>query len=149
MNPNDFEYLHEIIPNLYLGGIQAGWNPIILKKYHIDSVLQVLPDEPPPTVDHIDRLIIPICDESNEDIKHFFNQTFYWIDSHIINQRKVLVHCFAGISRSATIVIAYLMRKFSWEYEKTLEFVQSKRKIIDPNIGFLQQLQSYELDIMH
>lgn len=143
----DYDYLHQIIPNLYLGGIQAGWNPFILEAYNIQAVLQILPTEPPSTVEHIDRLVVPIEDDSGENIKYIFNQSFYWIESQLNANRKVLVHCFAGVSRSATIVIAYLMRKFSWEYEKALEYVQEKRKCIDPNIGFLQQLQQYEIEL--
>jgi len=46
------------------------------------------------------------------------------------------VHCAAGVSRSASIVIAYLMKINHWTFENAYSFVKSKRKIIDPNFGF-------------
>jgi len=56
----------------------------------------------------------------------------------------VLVHCFAGISRSSTIVVAYLMIKNKWSCHKALKYVQSKRSVCKPNPGFLQQLVEFE-----
>jgi atypical dual specificity phosphatase len=56
-------------------------------------------------------------------------------------KRKVLIHCAAGISRSASFTIAYLMRKNGTGFQATLEFVRSKRKCIFPNSGFRIQLQ--------
>jgi protein-tyrosine phosphatase len=58
---------------------------------------------------------------------------------------KVLVHCHAGVSRSSTIVISYLMRKYiNFSLNDALKFVKSKRPIIKPNKGFMKQLQKYE-----
>ena len=56
----------------------------------------------------------------------------------------MLVHCFVGVSRSATISIAYLMRLKRMTYEKTLKLVKSKRPDVMPNVGFIQQLIDYE-----
>ncbi len=47
------------------------------------------------------------------------------------------------MSRSATIVIAYFMRKYKWGVYKTLEFVKDKRRIVAPNTGFIHQLRYY------
>ena len=49
-----------------------------------------------------------------------------------------------GISRSATVVIAYLIAKKGMKFNEALEFVQSKREIVDPNGGFKLQLMDYE-----
>lgn len=62
------------------------------------------------------------------------------IDSYLICGKQVLVNCFAGVSRSATIVIAYLMYKNKWGFEDAFSFVKSKRNIINPNYGFVCQL---------
>lgn len=42
----------------------------------------------------------------------------------------------AQISRSGSIVIAYLMKKFNWSFEKAWNFAKDKRKIAKPNKGF-------------
>ena len=56
---------------------------------------------------------------------------------------KVFVHCFAGISRSATLVIAYFMWKDKKTYKESYEFVR-KGRYIGPNIGFRRQLLLFE-----
>ncbi len=63
----------------------------------------------------------------------------------ILNEEKksTLINCYAGVSRSATIVIGILMRKYGWSLDKSFDHV-SKRRNIDPNNGFMMQLQKYE-----
>lgn len=56
----------------------------------------------------------------------------------------VLVHCMAGMSRSATIVCAYLLATTSMNTQEAISFVRSKRPIIQPNYGFEKQLRSWE-----
>lgn len=60
------------------------------------------------------------------------------------NNERILVHCVQGISRSASVVIAYCMKSNEWSLKKSYDFVKSKRKIISPNVGFIKQLQQYE-----
>lgn len=60
------------------------------------------------------------------------------------NNQKVLVHCQAGISRSPTIVIAYLMKKQNLSMNDAYNLVSDKRKIIGPNLLFMSQLSEYD-----
>jgi len=57
---------------------------------------------------------------------------------------RVLVHCFRGSSRSGAVVIAYVMRRRRMTFVEALRFVQSRRSIVNPNPGFVQQLLQYE-----
>ena len=59
----------------------------------------------------------------------------------------VLVHCQAGVSRSATIVIAYIMEYSSLSMQKAYDYVKSKRTIVAPNLGFMGQLLELEKQI--
>lgn len=54
-----------------------------------------------------------------------------------------MVHCHAGVSRSATIVCAYLMYKNNWSHEQALNYIREKRYRAKPNVSFLQQLEEY------
>ena len=51
-------------------------------------------------------------------------------------KNNVLVHCFAGVSRSATTVIAYLMKKLQWSLLRAFNYARDCRSIINPNPGF-------------
>lgn len=57
---------------------------------------------------------------------------------------KVLVHCKMGISRSASVVIAYVMKAKNWNLHKALTYVKNKRTCIKPNENFLKQLEVYQ-----
>uniref|UniRef100_A0A3B3YY31 Dual specificity protein phosphatase n=1 Tax=Poecilia mexicana TaxID=48701 RepID=A0A3B3YY31_9TELE len=61
-------------------------------------------------------------------------------------QNKVLVHCVMGRSRSATLVLAYLMMKHSLTVVEAIEHVQQKRCIL-PNHGFLKQLRALDITL--
>lgn len=62
----------------------------------------------------------------------------------------MLVHCKMGVSRSASVVIAYAMKAYNWDFETALQNVKEKRSCIKPNKSFLLQLETYQgiLDAM-
>ena len=70
------------------------------------------------------------------------------IDTYINCGKQVLINCFAGISRSATIVVAYFMYKNKWGVQDAISFVRSKRMWINPNYGFVCQLYNLQ-DKLH
>ena len=72
-----------------------------------------------------------------------FNDAFGFIEEALTSGGKVLVHCFAGKSRSATICIAYLLKTSGMEYHAAFELVREARPIINPNPGFCIQLVKY------
>ena len=74
-------------------------------------------------------------DDEDEDIFPHFEPSHTFIDS-FIEKNNVLVHCQGGISRSASIVISYIMRIKKMEFQEALKFVRSKRYQICPNQGF-------------
>jgi len=53
------------------------------------------------------------------------------------------VHCHAGVSRSASIVVAYLIKKHGWNPVQSLQFVKQRRERVKPNAGFWNQLNDY------
>ena len=69
---------------------------------------------------------IPLCVE------------FIW--SAINQGGRVLVHCFAGVSWSASMVIAYLMTEMGMSFAEAFSFVKQKWIVIFPNFGFVKQL---------
>jgi len=56
----------------------------------------------------------------------------------------VLVHCAAGVSRSASVLCYYLMTKYGWSYSQAVAFLQARRSIVSPNEEFRRQLIAYQ-----
>lgn len=61
--------------------------------------------------------------------------------------KAVLVHCWAGVSRSTTIVASFLMKEYGWSAKKALQYIQSRRACIVPNPGFIAQLLRFEQEL--
>lgn len=61
---------------------------------------------------------------------------------------KILVHCEAGISRSPTICMAYLMKTKKLRLEEAFDYIKQRRSLISPNFGFMGQLLQYESEIL-
>lgn len=62
-------------------------------------------------------------------------------------QKGVLVHCLAGISRSVTITVAYLMYKYSLNLNDAFNLVRSRKSNIAPNFHFMEQLHNFEREL--
>ncbi|KAK8769414.1 hypothetical protein V5799_014121 [Amblyomma americanum] len=62
---------------------------------------------------------------------------------------NVLIHCLAGVSRSVTIAVAYVMSVTSLNWREALKAVRGARSIANPNFGFQKQLSEYECKKLH
>ena len=80
-----------------------------------------------------------------ENIECIFYECIEYIESVKEKNGRVLIHCIQGISRSVSIVMAYLIYKNKYTYDKAFSLVQSKREISSPNFGFSIQLQNFYL----
>lgn len=129
--------IHEIIPGLFLGTQIAAEN----ERFHweFSHILSVREGAKDLSSSRITWKGIYIQDQPNANISRFFDESYEFIES---SRTGVLVHCRFGVSRSATIVIAYLMRKFDVPFDAAYNFVRSKR-FIQPNDGFTRELMSY------
>ncbi|XP_052770965.1 dual specificity protein phosphatase 4-like [Mya arenaria] len=134
----------ELLSHLYIGEEKHILHPDILHRIGITAILNVSTsclDQPPSGFRYKS---IPIRDNSTENISTWFNETLQYIEDTRREGGKVLVHCKAGVSRSATICIAYLMVHSSLSLDKAFDFVQARRTIIAPNMNFMQQLWEFE-----
>ena len=85
-----------------------------------------------------------LLDKNGEDISDDIERIIPIIDNYISSGKSVLIHCMAGKSRSVTIAAAYLMKYQNMNANEALEFIRDKRSFIDPNQGYLNQLNIFE-----
>eukprot|EP01089_Gocevia_fonbrunei_P012981 TRINITY_DN3207_c0_g1_i1.p1 TRINITY_DN3207_c0_g1~~TRINITY_DN3207_c0_g1_i1.p1 ORF type:complete len:292 (-),score=45.56 TRINITY_DN3207_c0_g1_i1:46-921(-) len=131
---------------LYLSGWPAATYKAGLDSLEIKNIVNCTPDDPPYPSEYT-YLHINIDDYASQNITIHFEKAIEFIREVRNKNEKVLVHCHAGISRSATIVIAYLMTEHKWTLKQTYGHVKTHRKIISPNPGFIRQLSEYELKL--
>ncbi|KAI0079363.1 phosphatases II [Panus rudis PR-1116 ss-1] len=90
-------------------------------------------------------LHISLADSTDSDILVHLDTTTEFIRNALTENdtNQVLVHCVMGISRSATVVCAYLIATQAMQAHEALEFVIARRRIVCPNLGFRRQLELY------
>ncbi len=145
----------EIIPGLFIGDIYSvtgNYKTLeqdVLDILKIDIVISVLSEEEYEdhllTHEEFDSKIwwyrFVVEDDPTEKISDHFLTVHTIISQALKANKRVIVHCKAGMSRSPTLVIAYLMIENGWHYEEALVYVKKKRLIIAPNDGFIRQLK--------
>ncbi|CAN1170611.1 Dual specificity protein phosphatase 12 [Linum perenne] len=89
------------------------------------------------------RMAVPIRDTESEDLLDYLEVCLDFIDRSR-KEGSVLVHCFAGVSRSAAIITAYLMRSEQLSLEDALKSIRESCEFVCPNDGFLDQLKMFE-----
>ncbi|GMF19264.1 unnamed protein product [Phytophthora lilii] len=95
--------------------------------------------------DGVKYLNVTIKDRPEADISSYFDSAYRFIESAKRTQHgRVLVHCTQGISRSATLVIMYLMRANSWSLVTAVNFAMASRGVVYPNQGFVKSLMVEE-----
>lgn len=156
---NDPPSVSRIMPHLLLGNFTCLLDKETVKKYHIKCAVSLMCNplyqwELPSFRELIPRhhhKFVKCNDNLDQDILQHLTDICDFIESERRNfeisyrqgrsQKHVLVHCRMGISRSATVVIAYMMRKCRISLDRALRRVKDERRIVNPNKNFLEQLR--------
>ncbi len=131
--------INQITHKLYIGNREAGKSDKLLGIKGIEAVLQIA-DRSYEINDGRIRKYIAIIDEPGQDISKYFKASYKFIDDMIKQDKRILVHCDAGVSRSSTIVIHYLMKKYGFTAKQAYNYVKKQRPCIKPNDGFIHAL---------
>lgn len=136
-------YPTEIVPGLlFLGDLSHATARNRLDNLHISHVLTIH-TEPLKLSKSFVHIFFDLEDASCADIAKYFEPMYEFVERARRAQERVLVHCGAGASRSATLCAAYLMRIKRWGVEDTLKFLKDQRSKVNPNSGFLSALHEY------
>lgn len=138
----------EVYPNIFIGEESIALDRIELRRMGITHVLNAALGKSNFHVNsnhvmyrkvHIEFLGVEAVDANYFQIHPFFEQCADFIETALKKGGKIMVNCVQGVSRSATLVIAFLMIKCHMTAEDAVRTVRAKREIC-PNDGFLQQL---------
>ena len=135
----------EIFPWLYLGSFNNACDIEELERIKATHVLNCayecnnenLPKD-------IKELHLKLYDYEEFDISGFFEKAIDFINQCKSEEGVLLVHCKLGVSRSAALVLSYLIKNMGYTVDSALQFLVQKRDRVNPNKGFIKQLYSYE-----
>uniref|UniRef100_A0A4W5MTW2 protein-tyrosine-phosphatase n=1 Tax=Hucho hucho TaxID=62062 RepID=A0A4W5MTW2_9TELE len=138
-----------ILPFLFLGNERDAQDLDLLLRLNIGYVVNVTTHLP---LYHLGSGLIrykrlPATDNSKQNLRQYFEEVFEFIEEAHQSGRGVLVHCQAGVSRSATIVIAYLMKHTLMTMTDAYKYVRGRRPVVSPNLNFMGQLLEFERDL--
>lgn len=146
----DYFPAKQIINNLWIGSEGDAKNQEFWKKHNIRLIVNATSSIPMFASSDIGTYRIPVDDHTDENgvmLRHF-PIVVRLIDDALKYGHGVLVHCRAGMQRSAAVVAAYLMWKKRWTADKTLEFINKKKhETFWPRPTFEKALRAWEREV--
>lgn len=135
----------EIIPHLFISDLSTAESKTALATMGITHVVSAMrgfvavPAELP-----IHRIQVPLDDFPFAELVAHLPATTSFIRDALGNPNaRVLVHCAEGISRSVSVVAAFLIAQYGWTPSQAIQYIKAKRRVADPNPGFVGQLHEY------
>ncbi|XP_014671841.1 PREDICTED: dual specificity protein phosphatase 18-like [Priapulus caudatus] len=135
--------IQQVMPYLYLSAA----TPVTaanIDRLRIALVINASRDLQAPDHPTVGYLQVKVDDLPYERIDEFFDMVAMRIETTRRQGGKALVHCRAGVSRSASLVIAHLMKYEGMTLSKAYNHVKDRRRWVAPNEGFWKQLIQYE-----
>jgi len=131
--------------HIFLGSLAAANNVYILEKYDVKHVLSFLDFSPQLTCpDKFSYTLFFMHDNVQQDILSSIRKAIPMIEIAAQKKENVFIHCHMGISRSVSVVIAWLMWKKNMSFEHALQMVKRHRYFAQPNFNFCNQLAQWE-----
>ncbi|XP_075424154.1 dual specificity protein phosphatase 18 [Ascaphus truei] len=137
--------LTEITSGLYLSNAAAARNRILLTTHRITCVINVSLEKASSVSSDLEYLHIPVADTPDTFLLEYFDAIADKIHNVEAMGGRTLLHCAAGISRSSTLCLAYLMKYNGLSLLDAHTWLKTCRPIIRPNSGFWEQLINYEI----
>ncbi|NXQ49830.1 dual specificity protein phosphatase 14 [Catharus ustulatus] len=134
----------QITPSLYLSRGSVASNRHLLLSRGITCIINATIEIPNFNWPQFEYVKVPLADMPNAPISLYFDSVADKIQSVARKHGATLVHCAAGVSRSATLCIAFLMKYHKASLFDAYNWVKSRRPVIRPNVGFWRQLIDYE-----
>lgn len=134
--------MSKITEQLFIGDILTASNKKWLEDHHITHIVNATKDIPNFFPHDYKYLNLELDDSSNQSLYEVLEPSYKFIYNAIGNGGTVLTHCYAGRSRSVSIVIYFIMKLKKITYLQSLTYIKKHRSIASPNTGFARQLVS-------
>ncbi|KAF8609804.1 hypothetical protein BDV93DRAFT_518559 [Ceratobasidium sp. AG-I] len=134
--------MDEIIENLWVGDFGAATSIELLEEAGVKYVVSCMRGKVR-VHETMRKHQIPLDDTEEQDVLAYLPATIAFIQNALVSGDGVLIHCMAGMSRSATIAAAYLMHSQGLDPTGALELIREVRPVIQPNPSFLHQLEVF------
>lgn len=132
-----------IVDGLYQTGI-GGLHEENLSEYKIGLIINATYEMPLLVLSNILSVRVPIEDSAVDDMLIYLDDTSDLIEAFRLKKSSTLVHCMAGVSRSSTITLAYMIKYTKMNLYESFVHLRQTRLPIHPNINFIRQLLIYE-----
>ncbi|XP_067158974.1 dual specificity protein phosphatase 22-A-like [Apteryx mantelli] len=139
--------MSKVVKGLYLGNIRDAEDREKLLRNGVTHILAVH-NNAKPVLEGLTYLCISASDSSSQNLMQHFKECIEFIHECRLRGGGCLVHCLAGVSRSTTVLVAYLMTVTELGWERCLAATKAARSYVSPNFGFQQQLQEYEATLL-
>jgi dual specificity MAP kinase phosphatase len=129
-----------VLPHLYIGSAKEAMDKEWLSSHKITHIINCASEIHNffPTKYSYFNLMMK---DLNEKIDHVLPYAYEYMKNVYMNpDNSILVHCYMGVSRSATVVIYFLMRYYNITLDRAYKFLKQKRSSIQPNIHYIEQL---------
>ncbi|XP_065172555.1 protein phosphatase Slingshot isoform X2 [Atheta coriaria] len=135
--------MNKVLPGLYIGNYRDSKDAQQLEKHKITHILAV---HDTARRLHQDKhyLCVMASDSPDQNLTQYFPVCNDFIHAARLRDGNVLIHCLAGMSRSVTVAVAYIMTCTNLPWKDALKVVRAGRAVANPNFGFQKQLQEYE-----
>jgi len=135
-----------IIDNIYIGNACNAGDYYTLTKLNIKNIVNVSQEISNYYPNNFEYYNINVLDNEDGRLKPYYNSFLNWV-SNVNNGGNILVHCFMGSSRSATLVVLYLMKNHHMTFDDAYKFIKEKRNIVNLNTKFAQELITSQFEI--
>ncbi|XP_073346773.1 dual specificity phosphatase 28 [Pagrus major] len=138
--------LCKVTKSLFISNGRSACSDELIQQEAVTLCINVSKLQPFPAAG-IKKLRVPVYDDPGEDLYSHFDRCADAIQQEETRGGRSVVYCKNGRSRSAAVCVAYLMKHRRLTLAEALQKVKTARHVIDPNPGFMSQLQRYEQEL--
>ena len=144
LDDTEDSFASEVLPWVLLGRARDAERADLLRQHRVTHIVNLAPESNVTKCEDITYLCIDVKDHSDQPILQHFDTVIQFLEETRRQNGKALVHCRQGVSRSATLVIAYLIKSFGLPLVLAKDVVKQRRPVINPNLGFVDALCNFQ-----